>query len=300
MTALCALTLLLATPPPTPEPEPAVAEPTLVLRPFVSVTNLQFNDDKPAAPLTVSPNPPLALGLAASWKGLGAAVSFAVDSVGGDAGLAASEATDFSLFWHGQQWAVDLFAQRYRGLYEDDEDAGLCVDATLCGQWPRGTVDRYGGTVTYVWDSAFSMRSAFAQAGPQKPSGGSWLLMAGADRGTVSLPAAGAPARKATVMGGMLGGGYGHLWRSGAWWGAVLVQVGLGPLQAEVYGGDPFWDLGLKTNLKFSGGIDLDDWFLGLNGFADRFGQVGDQGEADQSSVSWQTIYVELFGGLRF
>lgn len=291
MWGLWALPILLAAP----------AEPTWVFKPFISTAGLQFGVSGPAGERTLEPNSPLNLGLSASYKGLGASLSVAVDSVESEAGLEQTDALDLSLYWHGEQWAVDLFVQRYTGLFERSEEDADCAQVP-CRLWPKGRLQRLGATIAYSLDPAYALKAAYGQSGTQTESAGSWVLMAGADAATAELPADGAlPARSTTLAGLFAGGGYGHRWvAASGWFGAASLLVGLGPAWLEDDGGaaPEGTQVGLKANLKLSGGYDVGGWFTGLVAFGDRIQQLSD--DEDREQVSWMSLYVELFFGLRY
>ncbi len=280
----------------------AEAAPTWVIRPFIGISNLAFNDTVDGVETSYAPNPPMKVGLALAYKGLGGALSIGAGAVETETDLPESKAIDFSVFWQGERWAVDVFVQHYEGLYGelDGEDCGE-ID---CPLFPDATTQRLGASVTYVWDEAFSLRTAFGQA-PGKPvSAGSWLLLLGADHARLTLPVAGQPTRTAQLTGVTAGGGYGHRWVSdGGWNFAFALQAGLGPLWLDdSAGGASGLLLGTKVNLKASGGYDAGGWFTGLLALGDAIGSVGEEDEASggETDRTWQSLYVELFYGLRY
>jgi hypothetical protein len=276
---------------------PVAAEPLeVVLRPYMAISALEFDLGGDEG-TTYSPNSPMKLGLAASYRGFGASASLAVDTLESEASHGATSALDLSFYWYGERWGWDLFFQRYAGLHywpagEVEADDGPPSLA------PGATARRFGATAYFALDPAFSPAVVFAQRRRPEASVGSWVLLGSLEHGDFGL--SGAP--EVRLQGATVGGGWAQIWISEAgWYAAPLIMVGLGAgaphsegALAGLAGGDDLRGM-LKANIKLSMGNHGPRFYWGLTALADSFALLDD----GDGAMEWRSLNVEWFLGFR-
>ena len=276
---------------------PVAAEPLeVVLRPFMGISALEF-DLGGSALTTYNPNSPVKLGLAASYRGFGASVSLAVDTLEDESTHGATSAQDFSLYWYGERWGWDLFFQRYAGLHYWPEGEAE-ADGAPPSLAPDATVRRFGATAYFALDPAFSPAVVFEQRRRPEASVGSWLLLGSLEHGDFGLSSA----PEVRLQGATVGGGWAKIWISeGGWYVAPLIMAGFGVGAQHSEGalvgltGDDGVRGLVKANIKLSLGHHGAKLYWGLTALADSFTLLDD----DDGAMGWRSMYAEWFLGFR-
>jgi len=132
--------------------------------------------ETPEQELAYMPNNPveLGLGIAINNTVLCVAYGYGFDFMR-DKELGKTESFDFQLHDYGRKFVFDLFVQRYKGFYMEDEK--VKGDYVLC---PDLRVRQYGGNGQYIFNNKrFSYKGAFNQSEKQLRSAGSFLVGAG-------------------------------------------------------------------------------------------------------------------------
>lgn len=122
--------------------------------------------------LSFQPNNPLAIGVGFSLKNFffGLNYAYGFDFMR-DKEYGKTKAFDFQFHNYGRQYAIDLFIQKYKGFYSDEEELLL---------FPDLSITQYGLYGQYVFNhKKFSYKAAFDQSEVQLKSAGSWLIGTG-------------------------------------------------------------------------------------------------------------------------
>jgi len=193
----------------------------MALSPFIATNMLIIGSGE----REFNPNSPVKAGLGFSIKNT--VVNFRLST--SIAPLEGSEygktkATDFQLHNYGRKFIFDLFIQRYKGFYEEDDSGTLTL-------YPDVLVSQIGAEGTYVFNgNKFSSKAAFQQGERQLQSAGSFLL--GGGMYVYELR----PDGQETIDNIQFGahGGYGYSWVVGERWllsamGTLGVNVGNDP-----------------------------------------------------------------------
>lgn len=124
------------------------------LSPFVATNMLMIGNGE----MEFSPNSPIKAGLGFSIKNtvINFRVSTSIARVEGSE-YGKTKATDFQLHNYGRKFILDLFVQRYKGFYEQDNGGALTL-------YPDVSVSQIGAEATYVFNGdKFSSKAAFQQ-----------------------------------------------------------------------------------------------------------------------------------------
>jgi hypothetical protein len=122
-------------------------------------------------------NRPYSLGVGVYLFELGLELAFAIPTDERSRQLyGESDATDLQLNVLGKKWGGDLFYQRYRGFYLEDESVKIASNVPY-PQRPDITTRNFGVSLNYTFNhNRFSFRSAYNYVERQLRSAGSFLL----------------------------------------------------------------------------------------------------------------------------
>lgn len=143
---------------------------------FMTKDLLMLVAETPGQELSYMPNNPVELGLGFGWNNtiLYAAYGYGFDFMR-DKSLGKTKSFDFQWHTYGRKYAFDLFIQRYKGFYMENEK--VKSDYVLC---PDLQVHQYGVNAEYIFNNKrFSYKAAFNQSERQLRSAGSLLLGGG-------------------------------------------------------------------------------------------------------------------------
>lgn len=149
----------------------------LMLIGFMGKDFLFLDVETPEQNLMYTPNNPMELGLGIAWNNtvLSIAGGYGFDFMR-DKAYGKTKSFDFQLHNYGRKFVFDLFIQRYKGFYmEEEEKRGK--EFVLC---PDLRIRQYGINGQYILNNKrFSYRGAFNQNEKQLRSTGSFLVGAG-------------------------------------------------------------------------------------------------------------------------
>ncbi|MFD2603732.1 DUF4421 family protein [Flavobacterium suzhouense] len=194
----------------------------MMVKAFVSQSGIEIEHNKKG----YSPNNPTRLGVGFSLKNtvINLSSSFGVFPVEKDLGKTRS--VDFQIHNYGRKFLVDLFYQKYKGFYNDDDNDNVTL-------YPDTSAQLIGGELTYVFNhDRFSTKAALEQTEKQLKSAGSFLIGGGAYHYKLRLEDA-LGATKNSVNNFQLGvnAGYGYSWVIDKHWllsGMATVGVNAG------------------------------------------------------------------------
>lgn len=132
--------------------------------------------ETPGQEFAYMPNNPVELGLGFAWNHtvLSASYGYGFDFMR-DKSLGKTRSFDFQWHTYGRKYAFDLFVQRYKGFFREDERGSEAI--SLC---PDLQIHQYGVNGEYILNhKRFSYKAAFNQSEKQLRSAGSLLLGGG-------------------------------------------------------------------------------------------------------------------------
>ena len=134
--------------------------------------------------ITYKPNNPVSIGLGLSWKGTNLSFGYGFDFMR-DKERGKTHSLDFQYHYYGRKVIFDIFFQRYRGFYTDDEPKDKTKNRSGNNNdnvhlYPDIKIRQYGVFGQYVFNGKkFSTKAVFSQNEIQRKSVGSFLLGGG-------------------------------------------------------------------------------------------------------------------------
>lgn len=212
------------------------------------------------------PNNPVELGLGFSWNNtiLSAAYGYGFDFMR-DKELGKTESFDFQFHNYGRKFVFDLFVQRYKGFYMEEDNAG--GNFVLC---PDLSIRQYGINGQYILNSKrFSYKAAFAQSERQERSAGSVIFGAGIYSTRIYSDSSFVYNDKHDLSNFQFGisAGYAYTWVLGKYWyinGSATVGIHFGSESAKRFGKDKL-QVSPTVFPRIAVGYDRDSWALGFS-----------------------------------
>jgi hypothetical protein len=145
--------------------------------PSVDIMNDYLDTSKK---VSYQPNPGAGgyYGVGIGWNGIGFSLVGGISSSENEEEkYGKSSFENYTMFFYGRQYGVDLFYQRYKGCYmSNPEDFGLHEGDPETIR-PDLSLSTLGFNAYYVFSGDFSLIAAFSQTERQLDSGGSFLFM---------------------------------------------------------------------------------------------------------------------------
>jgi len=285
------------------------------VRAFLGVTTLAVDFVTTYTPasarVSYQPNPGAGgyYGVGVSWEGVG--ISFVGDIPPGDSDrdtYGDSSYENVSMFLYGKQYGIDLYYQRYQGLYlSNPEDFGMREGDPETIR-PDLALSSLGVNVYYVFSGDFSLIGAFNQTERQLESGGSLLFMVSVMRFTVESDG---PLVPSAFDGGEYAGFYGGRFYSvaaspgyaytfvyegfyltlGAFIGGGLIYQEMDVASGEKSG----YNTMLRSSVKSALGYNGESYFAGVIVIYDII-----SGGSGELTAEQMIFNLELFAGARF
>lgn len=222
--------------------------------------------ETPEQELTYMPNNPVELGLGVAINNtvLCVAYGYGFDFMR-DKELGKTKSFDFQLHDYGRKFVFDLFVQRYKGFYMEDEKAKK--EYVLC---PDLRVRQYGANGQYIFNNKrFSYKAAFNQSEKQLRSAGSFLIGAGIYHSKIQSDSSFVYNNRRTLENFQFGisGGYVYTWVLGKRWHITLattVGISFGCETFSRFGKDRL-EISPTVLPRFAAAYNHDNWALSLS-----------------------------------
>ena len=247
---------------------------------------------------TYTPNNPISLGGGFMWKNTALSLSFGYGfGFLRDKEKGKTKAFDFQFHSYGRMFLYDIYIQKYRGFYNDDDGIVL---------YPDLKIEQYGLNWQYVFNKKkFSYMAAFDQNERQRKSAGSFLLGGGVYQSKIESDSAFVVDNEKVFRKFQFGlnGGYAHTWVLGRRWfvsGSVSVGVNFG---TETFGRifkEPF-KISPTVLSRVAAGYNRESWALGFS-FVDNilFHSFSDKSNISLNSGNFQFTFIKRFETIPF
>ncbi|MHA3789964.1 DUF4421 family protein [Flavobacterium hauense] len=257
----------------------------MMVKAYISRSGIEIEHNKKG----YSPNNPTRLGIGFSLKNtvVNLSSSFGIFPVEKDLGKTRS--VDFQIHNYGRKFLIDLFYQKYKGFYNDDDNVML---------YPDTSAQQIGGELTYVFNhDRFSTKAALEQTEKQLRSAGSFLVGGGAYHYKLRLEDA-FGAQKNSINNFQLGvsAGYGYTWVINKYWllsGMATAGINMGN---EV---DVLEDGKIKLYptafARGGAGYHKDDWGIGMSFIVNNKLVYYTSDSFSLTSVNLQITYIKHF-----
>lgn len=257
----------------------------MMVKAFISRSGIEIDHNEKG----YSPNNPTRFGIGFSLRNtvINLSSSFGIFPVEKDLGK--TKSVDFQIHNYGRKFLTDLFYQKYKGFYNDDDTVIL---------YPETSAQLIGGELTYVFNHRrFSTKAALEQTEKQLQSAGSFLIGGGAYHYKLRLEEA-LGASKNNVNNFQLGvsAGYGYSWVISEHWllsGMATVGINAGN---EV---DVLEDGKIKLYptafARGGAGYHKNDWGIGMSFLVNNKMIYYTQDSFSLTSVNLQITYVKHF-----
>ncbi|HCO67510.1 MAG TPA: hypothetical protein DIT04_07125 [Dysgonomonas sp.] len=236
----------------------------LSVRPFIAKAMLFMNHEFESGEETnYLPNDPPKIGLGVSFNntiisfGYGYGFNFMTDKAYGK-----TQAIDFQFHNYGRKFVFDLYFQRYKGFYDDQNSKNIKL-------FPDMEIRQYGAYGHYVFNhKRYSYIAAFNQDEKQLKSTGSFLLGGGVYNTHIRSDSSFVYNGKNSFENFQFGisAGYAYTWVLGRYWDiSASTTVGIN------FGGDKFSRFGRKIEVyptvspRVSAGYNRGSWSLGFS-----------------------------------
>lgn len=242
------------------------------------------------------PNNPPKIGLGFSINntiislGYGHSFSFMADKSKGK-----TKSLDFQLHNYSQKWILDLFVQRYKGFYREDDRRENSV------LYPDLSIRQYGGNIQYVFNNKkFSYKSSFVHNERQIKSAGTFLLGASIYKNKVKADSTLFYNNKNNLRNFQVGvhGGYAYTWvLKKNWYATIAGTIGVN------FGGEKF-EMLLKnkieiypsTSFRTSMGYNHSSWTFGW----DYIGNITFPSRSENNNIGLHAGNIQLYAIKRF
>lgn len=237
----------------------------MALKGYLLKNFLFIGKEKDDEMVTYMPNNPVGIGLGVAVNNtvLSFSYSYGFDFMR-DRKFGKTKALDFQFHHYGRKFVFDLFVQRYRGFYlEDDKNNFL-------GLFPDLRIRNYGVFGQYVFNNRkFSYRAAFDQNEKQLKSAGSFLLGGGVHTTKIYSDTTRFFNDKNVLRNFQFGvsGGYAYIWAINNKWfvsGSTTVGINFG---AETFGkiGKQRLEVYPTVFPRVAFGYNQETWSLGFS-----------------------------------
>ena len=267
----------------------------LSVRFFISKEMLFLNQENSNESKTYMPNNPPKLGAGMSLNNtiLSFSYGYGFDFMR-DKELGKTRSFDFQLHNYGRKFVFDLFIQRYKGFYMEDDKNNI----TLC---PDLKIHQYGLYGQYVFNNKkYSYKAAFVQNERQLKSTGSFLIGGGIYFTNIESDSSFVYMGKNSLDNFQFGlsGGYTYTWVLGRYWdisASTTVGINFGSEKINSFGKQRL-EVYPTVFPRFSAGYKHDSWAIGFSYVGNIvFSSVSDELNMGTYSGNFQISFVKHF-----
>lgn len=213
-----------------------------------------------------------------------------------------TKALDLQIHNYGKKFTFDVFIQRYRGFYAEDESGNVLA------LYPDLKIRQYGAYGQYIFNNKkFSYRAAFNQNEKQLKSAGSFLIGGGVYFSKIESDSSFVHKKRNSLHNFQFGvsGGYAYLWAINKRWFASIsttVGVNIGSEKFNTFGKEKI-EVYPTLFPRVALGYDTENWSAGLSFVSNTvFSAFSDNEHSNVSlfSGNFKLSYIRRFDSFDF
>jgi len=270
----------------------------VALKSYVAKNFVFLSQDNPE--VEYMPNNPVNIGAGLSWKNtvLSFSYGYGFDFMR-DKKKGKTESFDFQFHNYGRKFVFDVFIQRYKGFYTEDDDFNVEL-------YPDLKVEQSGVHGLYVFNGKkYSYKAAFDQNQRQLKSAGSLLLGVSASISKIESDSS------VIIKGGNvlrnfqfgINTGYAYTWVLGRRWfisASTTVGINFGSEKVSTFGKQKL-EVYPSVFPRFSAGYNKETWSLGFSYVNSlTFPSFSDDYSVSLSSGTFQLTFIKRIEDIPF